>query len=92
MTIDHKLLEGCGNSVAAATAHHATYSPVQYVHSIQTDLELYIVDWLSHHNHIEKWDQEIPGLNIIMHNISMSVDVPVCTSIEDMQIAMEEDP
>ena len=54
--------------------------------------ELDIVDWLSCHNHIENWDQEIPGMNVSIHKTIMSVDIPVCTSIEDIQAATEEDP
>ena len=54
--------------------------------------ELYIVDWLSYHHHVENKDQEIPGMNASICNIRTSVDVPVSTSIEDIQAATEEDP
>ena len=46
---------------------------------------LYIADWLSQNNHTENRDQEITGMN--MYAISISVNAPLCTSIEDIQAA-----
>ena len=48
------------------------------------DPNLYIVDWLSHHNHRENIDQEIAGMSISIYTCSTAKDVPVCTSIEDV--------
>ena len=53
--------------------------------------QLYIADQLSHHKYIENSDGEIPKMNMTVHNISTLVDVPINTSIEDIQAAMEED-
>ena len=52
---------------------------------------LCIVDWLSYHNHTENKDQEIAGMNINIHTLSIAIDVPVCTSIEDIRNAMSID-
>ena len=54
-------------------------------------LELYIADWVSCHNLIENQDQEIPGMNVSIHTIITSVDITICTSIEDIKAATEED-
>ena len=51
----------------------------------------YIVDWISCHNHVESQDQEIPGMNISLYMISPSVDIPVCTSVDEIKAATEED-
>ena len=48
---------------------------------------LYIVDWLSQNNFTEDRDQEITGKNINVNAISTLVNMPVCTSTEDIQAA-----
>ena len=53
--------------------------------------ELYIVDWLSHHNHVKNQDQKILGMNMSIHNISILAEVPACTSTENIQAAMQKD-
>ena len=53
--------------------------------------DLYIADLLSLQNHTENKDQEISGMSIGIHTVSMAVDVPVCTSIEDIRNAMSID-
>ena len=53
--------------------------------------KLYIVYWLSYHNHMENDDQEIPGTNINIHTISSSVDISICASLGDIRVATEED-
>ena len=52
--------------------------------------ELFIVDWLSHHNYVESKDQEIPGMNVSTYIISTSLDIPLCTLIEDIQEATKD--
>ena len=47
--------------------------------------DLYIVDWLSCHNQVENKDQEISGMNINIHTINTIVDIPICTSTEDIK-------
>ena len=47
--------------------------------------ELFIVDWLSWHNHEDSKDKEIQGLSINVNVIETAVDLPVCTSICDIQ-------
>ena len=51
------------------------------------DLDLYVADWLSHNNHAQNKDKEIMNVNII----SMSMNIPVCMSIEYIQTATCED-
>ena len=53
--------------------------------------ELYIAVWLSHHNHRENKDQEISGMNVSIHTINTTVDVLICTSIEDIKATTEEE-
>ena len=50
-----------------------------------------MVDWVSHNNHAENRDQEITGIYINIHIISMTVDVLVSTSIKDIRVAMNID-
>ena len=40
--------------------------------------DLYIADWLSHHNHIVNRDQEISGMNISIYVINITEDIPIC--------------
>ena len=53
--------------------------------------ELYVADWLSQNNHADSKDQEITGMNGNVHVISTAVDIPIYTSIEDIQAATEQD-
>ena len=53
--------------------------------------DLYIADWLSHNNHAENKDQEVAGMSINVSAISTSVDMLVCTCIEDIQAAIHEE-
>ena len=45
---------------------------------------LYILDWLSHHKHAENRDHKITDMNISIHTISTTVDIPICMSIVDI--------
>ena len=57
-------MEICDNTVTVITVYYAAYTPIQCVHSIQTWSKiLYIVVWLSCHNHLENQGKEIPGMN-----------------------------
>ena len=51
--------------------------------------KLYIIDWLSHHNHIENKDYEMSGMNTNIHNFNAIVDIPICTSIENVKVVTE---
>ena len=53
--------------------------------------EFYIADWLPCHNHAERREQEIAGMNINIQTIKTTLDVPVCMSIKDIRVAMNED-
>ena len=46
---------------------------------------------LSQNNHTENKDQEIAGVSIKISVINTSVDMPGCTSMEDIQAATHED-
>ena len=48
--------------------------------------DMYIVDWLFQSKHTENRDQEVTGMNINAYVISPSVNIPICTSIEDNTI------
>ena len=53
--------------------------------------DLYILNWLSHNNHTKNKDQEIAGMSINKSVNSTSVNMPVCTSIKDIQATTWED-
>ena len=50
--------------------------------------DLYIADWLSHHNHTENKDQEIADMEINICTLSMAIGIPTCISIEDTRNVM----
>ena len=52
--------------------------------------DLYIADWVSRNNHKRDKDQEITGININVNAINTAVNMPVRTSIKDIQIATHE--
>ena len=52
--------------------------------------DLYIADWLSHHNHTESKDQEKAGMNIKIHTQHCNRCL-VCRSVEDIRCAMSVD-
>ena len=53
--------------------------------------DLYIVDLLSWHSHTEYRNQEINNMNVNVHAISTSVNIQICTSIEDIQVVTQQD-
>ena len=53
--------------------------------------DLYIVDWLSQHNHAENRDGEIAGMNISIYILNTAIDIPICTLIEYIRTAMSKD-
>ena len=53
-------------------------------------LELFTADWLSQHNHKENKDRDT-RLSINISAIETAVDLPVCTSIHDIQEATTSD-
>ena len=55
---------------------------VQIIHKPGPDL--YITDWLPRNNHADKKHKEIVGMSIHVSIISTSVNMPVCTSTEDI--------
>ena len=52
--------------------------------------DLYTADWLSQNNHEGNRDQEITCMNLNVSAISTSVNMPVSTSIEDIQVTHED--
>ena len=78
---DHKPLVAIIRKDAAMLSQHLQYImlPIhQYRLHIMYRLGsyLYIVDWLSWNNHTETRDQEITGININVHAISTSMNIP----------------
>ena len=53
--------------------------------------QLYITDLLCHNNHAENRDQEILAVNGTVQTLRMAKDIPVCTSIEDLQTVIGQD-
>ena len=54
-------------------------------------LKLYSADLLSCHNHKENKDREIWGLSINVNTIIPTTNLPMCTSIQDIQEATSQD-
>ena len=52
---------------------------------------LIIADWLSQHNDAKNKDQDISGMNISIHTLNTKVDIPIWTSIDDINAATDED-
>ena len=77
-------------SITEGTAHNVAYTPIQCAYIMQA-CDRSTADWLSHHNCTEGKDQEMGGMNINMHTFSMAINVPVCTSVEDIRNAMSTD-
>ena len=71
--------------------HNAAYSPYSVCILYKSGPDLYIVDWLTHHNHTKNKDHEITGMSVSINTLSMAIDVPVCTSIEDIGSALSID-
>ena len=53
--------------------------------------DLYITGWLSFYNHTENKDHKMTGMNINVSAITTSINMPVCTSIEHIQVATQKD-
>ena len=51
----------------------------------------YIINKLSSYNHEEKRDQETAGMRVNVNAIRTSVNIPVCTSIQEIQAPTHED-
>ena len=71
--------------------HHAAYPLVQYAHTIKTwSRPIHRRLTVPAQPHI-KWDQNIADMSINLHAMNPVVDIPVCTSIEDIKAAIIED-
>ena len=46
--------------------------------------ELFIADWLSRHNHMEKRDEDIHGMYVMVDAIQVSLNIPECMSIQQI--------
>ena len=68
------------------TAYHTGHTAVQGLHYVEVWPRHILTDWLSRNNHTEDKDQEIIGMNINVNAISTTVNMPVCTSTEDIQV------
>ena len=53
--------------------------------------DLCIIDWLCHNGHTENEDHKIAGIRMYVNTIITLVNIPVCTSIEDIKAATYED-
>ena len=83
--------QGSGHVVSAIAAHYATIHQYR-VHIIyKLGQELYITDWLSRNNHTEGRDQDTTGVHISVNAISTAVNMLVCISIGDIQVATCQD-
>ena len=53
--------------------------------------DLYMMDWLCQNNHTESSDQESTGININVSVVSKAINIPVCTSLQEIQVTTQED-
>ena len=72
--------------ITAATVHNSALAPIQCAHTIEAWSRSILSDWLYHENHTEGNNQELAGVNINMHALSMAIDIPVKTSVEDIKM------
>ena len=80
---------GCGHIVPIFTVHHA-FTNVGYTF-IQAWSKT-VHNWLFIPKEPYKnRDQEIPSMNINMHAIITAWNIPICTSLEDIQVATWQD-
>ena len=54
-------------------------------------LELFIADWLSRQNQKENKDEEIPGINININAICLTIDIPNCMIAQKIQETTAKD-
>ena len=54
-------------------------------------LEVFITDWLSRHNHMENKDEEMHGMDVRVDAIQMSMNIPECMSIPQIQQVTVQD-
>ena len=83
---DPKALMAMGNT-DVTTLSHQLQCIMLHIHQYSMHIsckpvhELYIVDWLSHNNYMENRDQDIKGMSAIIHTLSTTVNILICTSI-----------
>ena len=53
--------------------------------------KLFIVDWLSRHNHSKNRDEEIPMMSLNINAIETCADIPECIMAEEIRYAILED-
>ena len=53
--------------------------------------DIFIADWLLHHNHIEGKDKPIKDMDIRIDTIQSAKDIPECTSMSLIQQASAQD-
>ena len=53
--------------------------------------DIFIADWLSRHNHIEKKDDKIPGMDIMVDAVQIAKNIPECMSVPQLQQATAQD-
>ena len=66
--------------------YHAIQSPIQGTHFIQASSRPIYRRLVIRNNHTENRDDKITGMNINVHAISASVNIQICTSIEDIKV------
>ena len=70
--------------------YHAIYTQILGANIFKHSQDLYITDEVSSTNHREDKAQVFTGMNINVNTISTAVNIPVCTSVEDIQVVTHE--
>ena len=69
----------------------AKNSPIQGENPLQTRPKIFIVDWLSCHNHKENKDEPIKGMDLRVDAIYSMTDILGCMSISHIQQTMAQE-
>ena len=87
---DHKLLVSIFKKVVATLSQwiqHIILKIHQYMVQIiyKPGPDIFILDWLSKHNHAEGKDQLIKGMDVQVDIIQTATDMPECLSMTELQ-------
>ena len=93
---DHKLLVSIFKKDVATLSQwiqHILLKIYQYRVQIiyKPSPDIFIADWLSRHNHAEKKDQPIKGMEVWVDIIQTTTDIQECLSMTELQQASSQD-
>ena len=90
-TIDSYNGYRCGNTITMPTMHNFVHTPIQLCVLYKPDPKLFTSDCLLCHDPKENKDREMWSQSINVNTINTTVDLPACTSMQDIQEATAKD-